>query len=83
MPDFRAAIRLHLIEISPALEQLQRQALAGTEVPMEWHRAIEDVPDGPLIVLANIAPSIVPGMLHRLGYSKVFERVIAAGATSD
>jgi short-subunit dehydrogenase len=35
-------------------------------------------PVRPLIVLANIAPSIVPGMLHWLGYSKVFERVIDA-----
>ena len=34
-------------------------------------------PVRPLVVLANIAPSIVPGMLHRLGYSKVFERVMA------
>jgi NADH dehydrogenase [ubiquinone] 1 alpha subcomplex assembly factor 7 len=53
MPDFRAAVGVHLIEISPALERLQRQALAGGDVPVSWHRAIEDVPDGPLIVLAN------------------------------
>ena len=53
MPDFRAAIALHMIEISPALERLQRQALSFADVPMSWHRSIEDVPDGPLIVLAN------------------------------
>ncbi len=39
-------------------------------------------PVRPLIVLANIAPSIVPWMLHRLGYSKVFERVIDAEAAA-
>jgi short-subunit dehydrogenase len=39
-------------------------------------------PVRPLIVLANIAPSIVPGMLHLLGYSKVFERVIDAEAAA-
>jgi NADH dehydrogenase [ubiquinone] 1 alpha subcomplex assembly factor 7 len=53
MPDFRAAIDLHLIEISPALERLQRQALGGGNVPVSWHRSIEVVPDGVLIVLAN------------------------------
>ncbi len=39
-------------------------------------------PIRPLVVLANMAPSIVPGMLHRLGYSRVFERVIAAEANA-
>jgi SAM-dependent MidA family methyltransferase len=53
MPDFLAAIHVHLIEISPALERLQRNAFAGRDMPVSWHRAIEDVPDGALIVLAN------------------------------
>ena len=39
-------------------------------------------PIRPLVVLANIAPGIVPGMLHRLGYSKVFERVMADEAAA-
>jgi SAM-dependent MidA family methyltransferase len=53
MPGFRAAIALHMIEISPALARLQRQAVSFADVPMSWHRSIEEVPDGPLIVLAN------------------------------
>jgi NADH dehydrogenase [ubiquinone] 1 alpha subcomplex assembly factor 7 len=53
MPGFRTAIALHMIEISPVLERLQRQALSFADVPMSWHRSIEEVPDGPLIVLAN------------------------------
>jgi NADH dehydrogenase [ubiquinone] 1 alpha subcomplex assembly factor 7 len=53
MPDFRAAITLGMVEISPALERLQRQVLAFGDVPVSWYRSIEDVPDGPLIVLAN------------------------------
>jgi NADH dehydrogenase [ubiquinone] 1 alpha subcomplex assembly factor 7 len=53
MPDFRAAIVLHMIEISPALERLQRQALTVGDVPVSWHRSIEEVPDGPVIILAN------------------------------
>ena len=52
-PGFRAAIVAHLVEISPALERRQRQTLNGLDVPLLWHRAMEDVPDGPLIVLAN------------------------------
>jgi len=53
MPDFRAAITLHMVEVSPALERLQRQALAFGDVPVSWYRTIEEVPDGPSIVLAN------------------------------
>jgi NADH dehydrogenase [ubiquinone] 1 alpha subcomplex assembly factor 7 len=53
MPDFRAAVAIHMVEISPALERLQRMALASADVPVSWHRTIEEVPDGPLIVLAN------------------------------
>ncbi len=36
-------------------------------------------PIRPLVVLANIAPGIVPGLLNRLGYAKVFEKVIEKG----
>jgi SAM-dependent MidA family methyltransferase len=53
MPDFRAAVEVQLVEISPALERVQRRTLQGGDVPVAWHSSIQDVPDGPLIVLAN------------------------------
>jgi SAM-dependent MidA family methyltransferase len=53
MPEFRSAIMCHLVEISAVLEEQQRQAFAGLNVPVSWHRTFEEVPDGPLIVLAN------------------------------
>jgi NADH dehydrogenase [ubiquinone] 1 alpha subcomplex assembly factor 7 len=53
VPAFRVAVVVHLVEISPALEQRQRQALAGTDLPVEWHRSLDEVPDGPTIILAN------------------------------
>jgi SAM-dependent MidA family methyltransferase len=53
MPAFRAALGLHLVEISPALERIQRQALIATDVRVSWHRSLEEVPDGPLVILAN------------------------------
>src|SRR5438067_6259448 len=53
VPQFRDALVLHLIEVSPALERVQRQALLQAEVPVFWHRLLDEVADGALIVLAN------------------------------
>jgi NADH dehydrogenase [ubiquinone] 1 alpha subcomplex assembly factor 7 len=53
VPAFHAAIVLHMVEVSAALERLQRQALIAAGVPVSWHSSLEDIPDGPLIILAN------------------------------
>jgi NADH dehydrogenase [ubiquinone] 1 alpha subcomplex assembly factor 7 len=53
VPAFRRAIVVHMVEISPVLERLQRQTLIATDVPVSWHRTLEDVPEGPLIIVAN------------------------------
>jgi NADH dehydrogenase [ubiquinone] 1 alpha subcomplex assembly factor 7 len=52
LPDFRAALSVHLVEISPALRDVQKRTLAA-EAGVQWHRAIEEIPDGPAIVIAN------------------------------
>ena len=52
MPAFRDAIALHLVEISPALEAHRRDARAPS-IPMAWHGDLAEVPDGPVIVIAN------------------------------
>jgi NADH dehydrogenase [ubiquinone] 1 alpha subcomplex assembly factor 7 len=53
LPAFRAAIDLHLVEISPALQAQQQRALAEQKVPMSWHPSLDDLPQGPAIVVAN------------------------------
>jgi SAM-dependent MidA family methyltransferase len=64
---FRKALRVHLVETSPALEKLQRETLSSVndlseferragvgELPLSWHTGIEGVPDDiPAIILAN------------------------------
>ena len=51
VPGFRAALRLHLVETSPALRRRQRQALAGETV--RWHERFDQLPPGPLLLVAN------------------------------
>jgi NADH dehydrogenase [ubiquinone] 1 alpha subcomplex assembly factor 7 len=53
MPSFRDAVVLHLVEISPALKARQEQTLEGISVPVFWHSALDAVPGGPAIILAN------------------------------
>jgi NADH dehydrogenase [ubiquinone] 1 alpha subcomplex assembly factor 7 len=50
---FRAAIVLHLVEISPALQKLQQTRLEELDVPTLWHTTLEEVPGGPGIIVAN------------------------------
>jgi NADH dehydrogenase [ubiquinone] 1 alpha subcomplex assembly factor 7 len=51
--DFHAAVVVHLVEISPKLQQVQQQRLESLGVPMLWHAALAEVPSGPTIIIAN------------------------------
>jgi NADH dehydrogenase [ubiquinone] 1 alpha subcomplex assembly factor 7 len=50
---FRNAIVVHLVEISPALRQIQEQRLAQLDLSIQWHAALNEVPGGATIVIAN------------------------------
>ncbi len=52
-PDCRAALRPHLVEISPALGARQRETLAARGVEARWHERLDQVPEGPLLAIAN------------------------------
>ena len=51
VPGFRAAIRLHLVEINERLQALQRTALDAFQPT--WHAHFDDVPEGPTLLIAN------------------------------
>jgi NADH dehydrogenase [ubiquinone] 1 alpha subcomplex assembly factor 7 len=50
-PGFADAARLHLVEKSPALRARQADALEA--FAPTWHEALETVPEGPVILVAN------------------------------
>ena len=53
-PEFRRALRVHLIEVSPVLRQRQAQTLRDVgDVPVRWHATLAELPPGPVIILAN------------------------------
>jgi NADH dehydrogenase [ubiquinone] 1 alpha subcomplex assembly factor 7 len=54
VPEFRKAVRVHLIETSPDLQLRQRQTLSGVDdVMLRWHASVDEVPAGPAIIVAN------------------------------
>lgn len=53
LPAFISAAQVHMVETSPVLRKAQRRALKNCGVEVSWHDRMEDLPDGPAIVLAN------------------------------
>jgi NADH dehydrogenase [ubiquinone] 1 alpha subcomplex assembly factor 7 len=51
VPGFLDAMTLHLVEFSPNLRAAQARALAP--LAPAWHDRAEDLPDGPLLLVAN------------------------------
>ena len=74
-PQFRAALRVHLIEASPSLAARQAE-----QVPeATWHTRMEDVPGGPALVLANEFLDALPVRQFVHGPAGWAERYVAAG----
>lgn len=59
LPAFHEAISVHLVEASPMLRQKQMMKL-GEITHVEWYDRIEDVPEGPAIILANEYFDVLP-----------------------
>jgi NADH dehydrogenase [ubiquinone] 1 alpha subcomplex assembly factor 7 len=51
VPPFAAAIAPWLIEASPTLRRKQAEALSGHDI--HWGERVEDLPPGPLLLIAN------------------------------
>jgi SAM-dependent MidA family methyltransferase len=80
---FRAAIVLHLVEISPALQDLQKRRFEALDVPAYWHGAFEDIPAGPIIVIANEFVDALPVHQAVKQADGWRERVVEIGADGN
>jgi len=74
-PGFRRALRLYLVETSPVLREAQRRQLAFA-API-WFERVEDLPDGPLLVVANEFLDALPVRQLVRGRTHWAERVVA------
>jgi NADH dehydrogenase [ubiquinone] 1 alpha subcomplex assembly factor 7 len=59
LPPLYQSLSIHLVEINPVLRDKQKAVLSG--VPnVAWHDDIDEVPDGPAVVLANEYFDVLP-----------------------
>jgi SAM-dependent MidA family methyltransferase len=76
MPGFLAAARLWLVETSPALHARQAETLAA-HAP-RWADRLDDLPAGPLVVLANEFFDALPIRQAQRADASWRERLVAA-----
>ncbi len=74
-PAFGAAIRLHLVETSAHLRERQADVLAPYHPA--WHAAFGEVPEGPLLLIANEFFDALPVHQFFLGPDGWYERVVS------
>jgi NADH dehydrogenase [ubiquinone] 1 alpha subcomplex assembly factor 7 len=52
-PVLHQSVQVHFIEINPALRAIQQETIGDANIPVSWHNTLDDVPKGPVIILAN------------------------------
>lgn len=52
-PQFADAMQVHLVETSPVLGAFQRSKLEPTGAPISWHGSVDELPEGPALIIAN------------------------------
>jgi SAM-dependent MidA family methyltransferase len=77
-PDFRAALRVHLVEASESLREAQARALGGALAA--WHEDPAALPPGPMLLLANEFLDALPIRQFVRRDGAWMERHVQAGA---
>ena len=81
VPGFRAALRLHLVEASPLLREEQRRRLGAAD-PV-WLSGIDELPEGPLFLIANEFLDALPIRQLVRGRAHWAERLVATDAAGQ
>jgi len=53
VPALCTSVSVALVETSPVLKASQHEILRDSPAPLEWYSALDEVPRGPLILIAN------------------------------
>jgi len=75
VPEFRRALRVFLVEASPALRAEQQGRLCRAH--LEWVSRVEEIPDGPMLLVANEFLDALPIRQFVRGAEGWSERMVA------
>jgi SAM-dependent MidA family methyltransferase len=81
MPGLRDGMKVHLVEMSPALKTMQSETLKRAGIEATWHDRLEDVPDGQSLIIANEFFDALPVSQLQKQAGQWHERVV--GLTGD
>ncbi len=81
MPGLREGMKVHLVEMSPALKTMQAETLKRAGIDATWHDRLEDVPDGQSLIIANEFFDALPVSQLQKQAGQWHERVV--GQTAD
>jgi SAM-dependent MidA family methyltransferase len=59
LPPLYQSLSVHLVEINPVLREKQKATLAGAR-NIAWHESVDEIPDGPCVILANEYFDVLP-----------------------
>jgi NADH dehydrogenase [ubiquinone] 1 alpha subcomplex assembly factor 7 len=82
LPPLYQSLSIHLVEVNPVLREKQRESLTGVR-NISWHRSIDEVPEGPVVILANEYFDVLP--IHQVVKRETgwHERVIEIDADGE
>lgn len=83
MDDFDDAVRLWLVETSPALREKQKQNLVSTLMMPAWRDTFEEVGSGPLVVIGNEFFDALPVHQYERANDGWRERLIGLNEEGD
>jgi NADH dehydrogenase [ubiquinone] 1 alpha subcomplex assembly factor 7 len=81
VPGFHAALELHLVDINQPMRAAQQTALAAWRPT--WHERFEDVPDGPMLLIANEFFDALPVRQFEKTARGWRERMVAVAADGE
>jgi NADH dehydrogenase [ubiquinone] 1 alpha subcomplex assembly factor 7 len=59
LPPLYQSLSIHMVEINPVLREKQKATLSGVR-NIAWHERIDEIPEGPAIILANEYFDVLP-----------------------